>query len=671
MVGRYTVLAAATVASLSCGLNYCFSAYAPQLGTRLHLTSTQLNTVGAAGNLGVYLSSPVIGRIVDKRGPKPTLVFAAIALTSGYLIIRAFYTTAAQDADDNMARSDHPGGWFAVAGVPGLVAAQLLTGMGSTAGLSSVGNSVAKSFRKRRAAALSVVLSGFGLSAFFYSTLASLFLHPVTTKTAHLSGPPHTSSTLNLTALSSAWLTARSDDDDDKDDTTSAFLLLLALGSLLSMLVGFIFVEPVPPLPSSTAVAPGKEEEEEEESRRRPILSSGAAAAVDDDEEDEAGEESESGLTIRVVRARADHPEGEGGQCRREGPMTPGSSSGSGSRSEETTTSRALSRRYENESRPATERTPLLLPPRPPGQTTTDSTRTTAAGAVTDRNITGWALLRELDFYLIFLFNGLCAGVGLCYINNLGTIVRSLSYPLLHAESTLMTPAQIARHQARLVSLLSIFNFVGRLLSGFGSDYLLHRRKGGSRSMKTTNSRTGDIRPPSTATTTTVTTTSSPHGSIPRVVFLPLTSLLFLLSQLSLLSISHDPAYLFLPTALTGLAHGCLFGLSGIIGLERFGIKSFSQTNGVLALAPALFGQTTNLLFGRIYDSHLSSPSSPPPPPSFLNLEHFAVPPSICTLGQACYVRATYLTCGMSLAATVVGMGLALGRKEMRISRVA
>jgi hypothetical protein len=32
------------------------------------------------------------------------------------------------------------------------------------------------------------------------------------------------------------------------------------------------------------------------------------------------------------------------------------------------------------------------------------------------------------------------------------------------------------------------------------------------------------------------------------------------------------------------------------------------------------------------------------------------VPPSICTLGQACYVRATYLTCGMSLAATVVGM---------------
>lgn len=163
-------------------------------------------------------------------------------------------------------------------------------------------------------------------------------------------------------------------------------------------------------------------------------------------------------------------------------------------------------------------------------------------------------------------------------INNLGTIVRSLSYPIDE-----LSPAQVARHQARLVSLLSIFNFVGRLVSGFGSDYLLHRRKGGSQK---THSRTGDSRPSSTTTTTTVA-----RGSIPRVVFLPLTSLLFLLSQLSLLAISHDPAYLGLPTALTGLAHGCLFGLSGIIGLERFGIKSFSQTNGVLALAPALFGE--------------------------------------------------------------------------------
>lgn len=75
---RELVLAASTVVALSAGLNYLFScvdpihaapslnafadlifsdrAYAPQLGSRLRLNSTQLNLVGAAGNLGVYLS---------------------------------------------------------------------------------------------------------------------------------------------------------------------------------------------------------------------------------------------------------------------------------------------------------------------------------------------------------------------------------------------------------------------------------------------------------------------------------------------------------------------------------------------------------------------------------------------------------------------------------------
>jgi hypothetical protein len=31
-----------------------------------------------------------------------------------------------------------------------------------------------------------------------------------------------------------------------------------------------------------------------------------------------------------------------------------------------------------------------------------------------DLNVSGWALFGELDFYLIFLYNGLCSGVGLC-----------------------------------------------------------------------------------------------------------------------------------------------------------------------------------------------------------------------------------------------------------------
>lgn len=56
--------------ALSAGSNYGFSSYSPQLQERLALTSTQINIVGVMGNVGVYLSGPFWGRLVDKRGPK-------------------------------------------------------------------------------------------------------------------------------------------------------------------------------------------------------------------------------------------------------------------------------------------------------------------------------------------------------------------------------------------------------------------------------------------------------------------------------------------------------------------------------------------------------------------------------------------------------------------------
>ncbi|GAA5855572.1 hypothetical protein JCM9279_005124 [Rhodotorula babjevae] len=521
-MGRYVVLAAGTVVAISCGLNYCYSAYAPQLANRLGLTSTQTNAVGAAGNLGVYLSSPFIGRIVDRRGPKPTLVLAAIALTGGYLVIRAFY----EGGDDKH-------GPYARFGVPGLIAAELLTGIGSTAGLSSAGNSVARSFKKRRAAALSIVLSAFGLSAFFYSTLSSLFLH------------------------SRASL-----------DATPAFLLLLALGSLFSTAVGLGFVRPV-----------------------------ALAARTADSDPDRAAEAAPSEVEAALPEAE-DELQDEPAVV-----VVPHSTS--------SPTSSPI----------ASERTPLL--------------RSNSTKSVQERDITGWALLHELDFFLIFAFNALCAGVGLCYINNLGTVVRSLALAAPTATPSLAplvaAPDSVALLQSRLVSLLSVFNFAGRLLSGFLSDSLLHS-------------------PP------------RPLPRVPRVAFLPFTASILVASQLVAFR-TERAEHLWAATALTGLAHGCLFGISGIVGLERFGLKHFSQTNGFLALAPALSGQTTNLLFGRIYDSHVLP--SPPTSPSSSSL--LATVAGTCTLGRECYAQAFVLTSCMALGALAVGLWLAVGRKGMRI----
>lgn len=54
------------------------------------------------------------------------------------------------------------------------------------------------------------------------------------------------------------------------------------------------------------------------------------------------------------------------------------------------------------------------------------------------------------------------------YINNLGTVTRSLA-----GKGT--SPSDIAVSQASLVSLLSLFNCLGRISVGSVSDYAVHR----------------------------------------------------------------------------------------------------------------------------------------------------------------------------------------------------
>ncbi len=170
-------------------------------------------------------------------------------------------------------------------------------------------------------------------------------------------------------------------------------------------------------------------------------------------------------------------------------------------------------------------------------------------------NVTGWALLREFDFWAIFLFNGLCSGTGLAYINNLGTLTRSLAGP--------MAPRQVAAHQATLVSLLSVANCLGRLVSGGASDFFLHR--------------------------------APRRVRFPRVWWQLMTAAAFLASQVAASRATAVAGVrgLVLPTLLTGFAHGSLFGMSGVLVIGRFGMNAFSFNNSMLALAPAVFGKSS------------------------------------------------------------------------------
>ncbi|KAJ7916308.1 major facilitator superfamily domain-containing protein [Mycena leptocephala] len=157
---RITTLVASLLVAIASGTNYV--PYSPQLAARLNINHTQLNIVGLAANIGVYSSGPFWGRIVDTRGPRIPLAFAFLFLFFGYTGIRHFYDAGVAE-----------GSTLSSFSLGLLIVCSFMTGAGGNAGFTGAINSTAKSFPdKARGTTTGIVLSGFGLSAFFFSTLA-------------------------------------------------------------------------------------------------------------------------------------------------------------------------------------------------------------------------------------------------------------------------------------------------------------------------------------------------------------------------------------------------------------------------------------------------------------------------------------------------------------------
>jgi MFS family permease len=154
------------------------------------------------------------------------------------------------------------------------------------------------------------------------------------------------------------------------------------------------------------------------------------------------------------------------------------------------------------------------------------------------------------------------------------------------------------------VSILSICSFVGRLLSGVGSDILVRRLQAS------------------------------------RTWCLTLASAIFTIAQLLALTIS-DPHYLFLVSSLCGLAYGFLFGVFPSIVAEVFGIHGLSTNWGFITLAPVLSGNIFNLFYGAVFDAH-----------SVIGKDGDRV----CELGLECYRNAYVVTLFSGLAALAVSL---------------
>ncbi|EMT66404.1 hypothetical protein FOC4_g10006808 [Fusarium odoratissimum] len=215
-------------------------------------------------------------------------------------------------------------------------------------------------------------------------------------------------------------------------------------------------------------------------------------------------------------------------------------------------------------------------------------------------DIRGLALVRSVSFWHLFVIMAILAGVGLMTINNIGNDAKAL---WKHYDKNVTDEFLVHRQQMH-VSTLSICSFLGRLLSGVGSDFLVNKL----------------------------------HAS--RLWCLVVACAVFIFAQVCALNI-ENPQLLGLVSGPSGLAYGFLFGVSPSLVAEMFGVRGLSQNWGFLTMAPVISSNIFNIFYGKIYDQHsVVGPDG----------ERF------CSVGLECYRSAYWVT----LISCCAGTGITL-----------
>ncbi|PIL36479.1 hypothetical protein GSI_00168 [Ganoderma sinense ZZ0214-1] len=403
---RITSFLTCILVALASGTNYVFSAYGPQLGARLNLTHTQINIVGLAGNIGVYGTAPIWGGIVDRKGPRIMMVIAFFALLTGYLGIRSFYDSGLPEG-------------VTIKLIPFclLIFFGFLTGVGGNGGLVGSMNATAKSWPdSRRATANGIVISGFGLSAFLFSTIA------------HTLFPGN----------------------------TSEFLLVLAIGTALPMILGFFFVHPIPlPLPDAADRIESALDDSDDSDGLGPRSPATYSRA----------NTSHTHLLASDAEDDDDEPNGRPIELEEEEPLVPAHPAHTQASSD-----------YLVES---TSADALMLSPTGTGFTRyrtssgrSSSSRRTARsqldkGLDGTLNVHGKRLFATGNFWLLFTISSLLSGTGLMFINNVGAISQAL---FAHNNPD-YDEVKAMQWQATQVSTVSIMNCLGRITIGIIADF--------------------------------------------------------------------------------------------------------------------------------------------------------------------------------------------------------
>lgn len=153
---RVILLLSCTFAGLICGTLYLYSSYSPQFSQRLGYTASQSSQISIWGSIGMGVGAPISGILIDRKGYTLVSIIGFILLTSGYYIMKKQFDTE----------------W---ANLSVSCACLLVIGLGSSTINSVSLKCCAVSFPSIRGVATSLPLALFGLSALFYSVIASVF----------------------------------------------------------------------------------------------------------------------------------------------------------------------------------------------------------------------------------------------------------------------------------------------------------------------------------------------------------------------------------------------------------------------------------------------------------------------------------------------------------------
>ena len=198
-----------------------------------------------------------------------------------------------------------------------------------------------------------------------------------------------------------------------------------------------------------------------------------------------------------------------------------------------------------------------------------------------------WLLNEETRRYIMdptmwWLAGGffLVTGPGEAFINNLGTIINTLTPPHVDVSTT----------PATHVSIVAVTSTLARLITGTLSDILAPRAP----------DRAHLLGPDSVANSlSSLPLQPTRRFTVSRITFLLTFAFLLSLGQLLLASgaVQNHPSRFALVTSLIGAGYGAVFSLTPIVVSVVWGVENFGTNWGILAMTPAA-GAT---LWGAIY----------------------------------------------------------------------